>query len=422
MTNLANQPVRRATVRDVRRANRSVLLRRLFFAGPMSRQELADETGLSAGTVTNVIGGLTAEGLISEAGTEDSEGGRPRILLQVARERGLVVGVEVGETRLRVEAFDLGLRLVGGAERPVDGGHRDPEWVVGAIVDALGDVLRDANADAAAVLGIGVGVSGIVDQGPNPLVHAASFGWEDVPLAAMLRARFDAPVILDNGAKTLGQAEMWLGAGRGTQHAAVALLGTGVGAAIFTNGRLYRGAYSSAGEWGHTPVVVGGRACRCGSRGCLETYVGGFAIAEQWSAISSSPAARSDDQETIVRDFVASLGTPEADELAARFAEHLGAGLATLINLFNPERIILSGWIGLELGPSMLGQIRARTAAYSLQRPFTQVDIVLSELGPEAVALGAATLVVDQILTGDLPTTTARPARSGASRRIEIPA
>jgi predicted NBD/HSP70 family sugar kinase len=240
----------------------------------------------------------------------------------------------------------------------------------------------------------------------------------------MLEARFDAPVIVDNGAKTLGQAEMWLGAGRGARHVAVALLGTGVGAAVFTDGRLYRGAHTSAGEWGHSPIVVGGLSCRCGSRGCLEAYVGGLAIADQWSAIRSGPSASPDDQEAAVRELVASLGkVPRADELAARFAEHLGAGLATLINLFNPERIILSGWIGLELGPSLLEAIRAQTAAYALERPYSQTEIVLSELGPDAVALGAATLVVDQILVGNLPITSDRHGSvSRSSRRIDVPA
>lgn len=376
----------------------------------MSRQDLVDETGLSGGTVTNVVNDLIREGLVVEAGTEDSDGGRPRVLLQVARERGLVVGAEVGETRVRVEAFDLGLRKVSGVERPVDGAYREPERVVALIVDALDEALSSAGADPATVLGIGVGVSGIVDQGPNPLVHAASLGWEDVPLAAMIRSRIDAPVIVDNGAKTLGQAEMWLGAGRGARHAAVALLGTGVGAAVFTDGRLYRGAHSSAGEWGHTPIVVGGQACRCGSRGCLEAYIGGLAIAQRWAAARGPRSLQGSDQEAAVRDLAALCGHDEAaDALLAEVAEQLGAGLATLVNLFNPERIVLQGWLGLVLGPVLLDAIRTQTRAYALARPFSQVEIVLGELGPDAVALGAATLVVDAILAGDLGSHLARP-------------
>jgi predicted NBD/HSP70 family sugar kinase len=383
----------------------------------MSRQELADETGLSAGTVTTVVGRLIEQGLIYEAGTEDSEGGRPRVLLEVAANRGLAIGIEVGETRVRVEAFDLALQKVGASDRPVATGYRDPEGIVELISDALGEVLLGAGADATAIWGIGVGVSGIVDQGANPLVHAASFGWHDVPLAGMLRHRFDVPVIVDNGAKASGQAEMWRGAGRGARHAVVALLGTGVGAAVFTDGNLYRGAHSSAGEWGHTPIMVGGRACRCGSRGCLEAYVGGLAIAEQWAALRVDPAWKPGDQEAAIADLVASIGRlPRADQLVAEVATNLGAGFATLLNLFNPERIVLSGWIGLALGPKMLDEVRAQTKAYALQPPFEQVEIVLGELGPDAVALGAATLVVDQILAGGLPASASRQ-RPGAGVR-----
>jgi predicted NBD/HSP70 family sugar kinase len=383
----------------------------------MSRQELAEETGLSAGTVTTVIGRLIEQGLITEAGTEDSEGGRPRILLEVAADRGLAIGIEVGETRVRVEAFDLALQKVGAADRAVAPGYRDPEGMVDLIAEALGEVLRGVDSDPSAIWGIGVGVSGIVDQGANPLVHAASFGWHDVPLAAMLRSRFDVPVIVDNGAKALGQAEMWRGAGRGARHAVVALLGTGVGAAVFTDGNLYRGSHSSAGEWGHAPIMVGGRACRCGSRGCLEAYVGGLAIAEQWSVLRGEQAWNPGDQEAAIADVIASMGKlPQADQLVGEVATNLGAGFATLINLFNPERIILSGWIGLALGPVMLDQVRAQTKAYALQPPFEQVEIVLGELGPDAVALGAATLVVDQILAGGLPASAGGP-RLGAGVR-----
>lgn len=416
MTKLTTR--RGATVRDVRRANRSVLLRRLFFDGPVSRQELVADTGLSSGTVTNVIATLIAQGLVIEAGREDSDGGRPRVLLQVARERGVVIGVEVGETHLRVEVFDLRLEKIAAADRAVGDGDRSPQWVVDSIATAIGETLAAIPVDEPAVLGIGVGVSGIVDQGLSPLVHAPTLGWEDVPLAAMLRSRLDLPVIVDNGAKALGQAEMWFGAGRGVRHAAVALLGTGVGAAIFTDGQLYRGAHSSAGEWGHTPIMVAGRECRCGSRGCLESYVGGLALAERWAAARGGAPWNAGDQEAAVQDLVASLETdPRAAEFIAHVSEELGAGLATIVNLFNPERIVLAGWVGLQLGPFILDAVTARARAYALRQPFEQVEIVLGQVGPDAVALGAATLVVDSILAGELPISVKRSAAEAASSR-----
>ena len=128
------------------------------------------------------------------------------------------------------------------------------------------------------VLGVGVGVSGLVEQGDQAVVHAQTLGWDAVPLERMLRDGTDLPLHLDNGAKTWAQAEPWFGAGRGARHAAFALVGSGVGAAIVADGQSYRGASSSAGEWGHTTLVYGGRDCRCGARGCLEAYIGAESI------------------------------------------------------------------------------------------------------------------------------------------------
>lgn len=405
-------PRRRATVRDVRRANRSVLLRHLFFGGPVSRQELADLTGLSAGTVTNVVIDLLDDGLVIEAGTKESDGGRPRTLLELARDRAIVFGVEVGETRLRVEAFDFRLNKVGYEERPAGGAPRSPDAVVDSITDAVAALLTRIGADRAPIAGIGVGVSGIVDD-TERLVHSASIGWQGVPFEAMLRDRLGVPIRVDNGAKTMGQAEMWLGAGRGVRNAAVALLGTGVGAAVFTDGQLYRGAHSSAGEWGHIPVAVGGEPCRCGSLGCLEAYVGGWAIAQRWRASVDAPL----DQEAVVDGLAKLIGKDErADELGGAFAEYLGAGLGTMVNLFNPERIVIAGWVGLKLGPLLLNQIRDSTRSHALQRPYDQVEIVLGHLGADAVAVGAATLVIDGILAGDLPTPGRGRARDQAAQ------
>jgi predicted NBD/HSP70 family sugar kinase len=409
---------RRATVRDVRRTNQAVLLQRLFFGGSMSRQQLVEATGLSAGTVTTVVNGLLGQGLLIEAGTEDSDGGRPRILLEVARDRAVAVGVDVGETRVRIEAFDLSLRKIAGEDRLVTTLDLAPERAVDAIVNGIEALLRRVGADLCSVAGVGVGVSGIVEDREG-LVHAASIGWQAVPFASLLRRQLAVPIRVDNGAKTMGQAEMWFGAGRGVPNAAVALLGTGVGAAVFTDGQLYRGAHSSAGEWGHVPVAVGGRICRCGSRGCLEAYVGGWAIAQRWRDMVGGPAG---DQEAALGAFAAAIGVdPRADELADEFAEYLGAGLGTLVNLFNPERIVVAGWVGLKLGPALLQRIRDHTRSYALRRPYEQVEIVLGQLGADAVALGAATLVVDGILVGDLPVP-ARGKRPDEAARVALPA
>jgi predicted NBD/HSP70 family sugar kinase len=167
------------------------------------------------------------------------------------------------------------------------------------------------------------------------------------------------------------------------------LVGTGVGASIITDGSTYRGVTSSAGEWGHTTVALDGRKCRCGTNGCLEAYIGAEAVLERYGSGNL-------DEESA---FAALLTDPGARPLVEETVRYLGAGLGSLINLFNPERIVLGGWAGLMLGRAMLPEIRAAAARHALAQPYAQVSIELGRLGPEAVALGAATLVIDQFLT-----------------------
>jgi predicted NBD/HSP70 family sugar kinase len=396
----------RTTVRDVRRTNRSVLLSKLFLDGRVSRLELSRLTGLSAGTVSNVTGELIDEGLVVEAGLVESDGGRPRVLLAVDPSYGYVIGVDVGETRIKVELFDLSMRALATVDQPVDSASPDPGKVAELVVAGLREVIASAEVPAERVLGAGIGVFGTVEQGPLALVHAPTVGWDAVPLEALVRAGTDLPLFFDNGAKTLGQAEMWFGAGRGARHAVFVLVGSGVGAAIVTDGATYRGTSSSAGEWGHTTIVYGGRPCRCGARGCLEAYVGAEGVLDRFREASRRRAAPAADEES---QLAALIQAADRSKTAARVlddtAGYLGAGIANLVNLFNPERIVLGGWAGLALGSRLLPRIREEAAAQALAHPFGQTSIELCRLGPDAVAVGAATLPVADLL--------ARGARRG---------
>jgi predicted NBD/HSP70 family sugar kinase len=181
----------------------------------------------------------------------------------------------------------------------------------------------------------------------------------------------------------------------------VCLIGSGVGASIIANGATLRGSTSSAGEWGHTTVMVGGRACRCGALGCLEAYVGAEAILDQCGGL-----LRGSDQEAGLAALIdlAPASAPAA-ELLDKTALYLGVSIADLINLFNPERIILGGWAGLLLGEYMLPAIRAAARGRSLRHLFAQTSIELGRLGPDAVTLGAATLPIEAFLGGNVFTT-----------------
>jgi predicted NBD/HSP70 family sugar kinase len=390
----------RSTVRDLRRRNRSALLSTLYFDGPLSRQELSQQTGLSVATVSNVTGELVEEGLIVEAGLVDSDGGRPRVLLRAAPGFGNVVGIDVGETGVKVELFDLTMDRKATVEHALSSSRPEPAEVVAQIAAALVEVIVQAGVTQDSVIGVGIGLPGTVEQGPSTLVHAQVIGWDAVPIEDLLRAAgVRLPLYFDNGAKTQGQAELWFGAGRGFRHAVVALVGSGVGAAVITDGRTYRGATSSAGEWGHTTIVYGGRTCRCGARGCLEAYVGAEAVLDRYRQARRGRQAAEVDEQSGLAELIAAAGRSRvAAHVLDETAGYLGAGIANLINLFNPERIVLGGWAGLALGAAMLPQIRTAAEEYALRRPYEQTTIEMCELGPDAVAVGAATLPVAALL------------------------
>jgi len=399
--------VRYGTVLDLRRGNRSALIRALYFNPGASRQELGAATALSAATISNVVNDLMRDGLVIEAGAVSSDGGRPRTLIRVNPSYGYVVGVDIGETRIRVELFDFTLSgPLASTDALLEPAGHDVDLTVRDLVHGLDEVIATAGVDPADLLGIGIGVSGIVEHGPQLLVHGQTFDWDAVPLARKLRdAGVTAPIFIDNGAANLGQAENWFGASRGVRHAIVTLIGSGVGASVITDGSRYRGASSSAGEWGHVPIAVGGRRCRCGARGCLEAYLGAEAVLERYHATDPSTPIDTGRQESDLAELLALSRTdPRARDVVSETVQYLGAGLASLINLFNPQRIIIGGWAGTLLCADFMPEIRAATADHALRQPFAQTSIELCTLGEHALTLGAATLPVEEILA-----TTRRP-------------
>ncbi|WP_406082253.1 ROK family protein [Streptomyces zaomyceticus] len=394
------------TVRDLRRENRTAVLRRLYFDGPMSRLMLGPATGLSSGSVSNVVAELVAEGLVEEAGSVDSAGGRPRTLVRITPASGFMIGVDIGETRIRIELFDLTLTELARTEHPLaSSGPRtaryDVDLVVAHLREGIAEVLRTADVPAERLIGVGVGVPGIVsrDAGDGAVVHGQTIGWDAVPFERLLRAAVELPEAvpywIDNGAKTLGQAEMWFGAGRGARSAVVVLFGSGVGACVLTDPM----GPGRALEWGHLTVRVRGRRCRCGAQGCLEAYAGAEALLARWCEAGGQPPTGADEETALTAMLTAAYpvdpGTdPDATALSVleETAEYLGAGFADLINLFQPDRILVGGWAGLQLGTRFLETVTGYAMEYALRYPASRTAVGMGTLGPEAVTVGAALL------------------------------
>jgi len=430
---------RSTTVRDLRRRNRSRTLWELYLHGPLTYQQVAGAAGVSLATVSNVIGDLVRLGSVSEVGSEDSNGGRPRGLFHVNADAGYVVGVDVGETAVMVELFDLGMRALASHRSVTKHGRLQPAEVIELVVCGIDAVVRESGVEAAGILGVGVGVPGLVERMPldaggpetatdpptreaertEAVVFDQSIGWGVAPIERSLHERIAFPLIVDNGANTLGQAERWFGAAKDCDNAIIVLLGAGVGASILAAPGADAGAF--AGELGHTTIVYGGRECPCGARGCLEAYAGADALIARYDELTQHGALRQGtNAAAAVEDRMMSIlrahdaGTdPAATQVVEELAEHLGVGLANLVNLFTPERIVIGGWLGHALSDAVLSDIRDAIGRNALARPFQRLQLVRAQLGSDAVALGAATLPVAEFL--DAGGVVAAPARRSAA-------
>ncbi len=387
-----------STVLDIRRNNRSTVLRRLYLGQSMSRQELSQHSGLSPATVTNVVVELLQEGIVLESGIEASQGGRPRSILTINPHFGYILGVEAGDTFVRIEIFDLTLHLLGSVAYPLTLNESQPEQVVQYIHQGIQAVLHQRDVTHENVIGVGIGVGGLVEKGSASL---PSWGWQSFPLATLLEENLHIPIFLENAAKAMAQAESLFGAGQGYEDIAVLLVGTGIGAGIITDGFLYHGASNTAGEWGHTTLQLDGRPCRCGSYGCLEAYAGASGIIERLREVApESSLLQWNDQESTISALVAAArdGNLAAIQVLKDTAHYLGAGIANLINIFNPQLIVLGGWAGLEIGEYILPELRQFVARYALKQPFSATRIELSQLGQNATAMGAAALILEHFL------------------------
>jgi predicted NBD/HSP70 family sugar kinase len=388
--------IRRQTARDIRSTSRFAVLRGIYTLRTPTRQELAELTGLSFATVSNVVTELIRVGMLVEAGREHSNGGRPRARLRVRAERGVLIGVDVAETYVQVDAFDAALdRRSHHVRVLID--RSDPGYVIRAIAGCIREAIV---ASPGEMLGVGVSMPGQVEPSAGVSVFAPNWGWADVPVQRMLSDLLPVPVNVDNPLKATTVAELWFGAGRSVYDLVTVNLGTGVGAGIALGGELVRGVTNNAGEWGHTTLVMDGRSCRCGRRGCVETYVGVPGIVATFEERFPAHRYIGADQARFIENVRAGLDAeePEAGWLVEQLSHALGEALANLVNLFNPERLILTSWMASALGPWLLPPTAARMRSQAIAGSAGAAQLVLSEIDENPVGLGMATLALERFL------------------------
>ncbi|MCC7361361.1 MAG: ROK family protein [Anaerolineales bacterium] len=387
-------------VRSLNKASIVDLIRQA--PGGISRAELAESLDVSRTTVSAIVNDLLAEHLVLERGAGPSRGGRRPIVLEINPDAGRVVGVDLGASHLTVLVADLNGHVLVAAEEPLEIAA-GPEPCLRATEALVADTLARAGSHWEAVRALGVAVPGpvIAEHG---LVSAPPImpGWDGYPIRAELAARWQRPTSLDNDADLGALGEWTFGAGQGANHLAYIKIGTGIGCGLLLDGRIYRGVLGTAGEIGHVTVAEGGPPCTCGNYGCLEAVAGGRAIAQRADlAVKAGQRTRLVQKaalEPLTTAAVAQAaleGDVVAQQLLADAGRHIGSALASLINLLNPDRIVLGGGV-TKAGSYLLEPLQQAIEDHAMRPSRQAVQVVLAQLGRRSVAMGAVAQALAQ--------------------------
>jgi glucokinase-like ROK family protein len=381
--------------------NKRVVLDMIRFTpGGISRAELARQMYLTRSAISTIIDDLKGMGLVDEIETGPTTGGRRPILLAINPNHGYVIGIDLGATHLRLVLTDFLAHVLDEFEYPIsviDG----PQKCLTQIEHYISEILNRAKLNIGQVSAIGMGVPGPVVAETGEVTSPPIMpGWDGYPIRKHLEEQFQVPVVIGNDAEYGAIGEWAYGAGRGERNLAYIKVGTGVGAGLLLDGRIYRGATGSAGEIGHITIQANGPLCTCGNRGCLESMAGGKAIAR--NAREAIQAGRRTQLSAIAEDKIlavdvaaaAQRGDLVAQQIITDTGTYLGIAIASLVNLFNPNMIVIGGGVS-QLGDLLLEPIRKIVMERSLYSAAKVVRITSAVLGRRASTMGAVVQAIN---------------------------
>ncbi|MEW6232058.1 MAG: ROK family transcriptional regulator [Chloroflexota bacterium] len=411
----------RDLIKDI---NRNLILNLIKSGGPISRTDIARLSGLSLATVSGITGAFIGSGLVHEMGAGESTGGRRPVLLRLNYQAGFVVGVKLMEQAITSALTDLDAKVLyhrvtplttagsrplpasiqspecseGAAERTIAG--TDLATILQAITKAVEDTIAESRVERQRVLGIGIGMAGVVDGEAGICRYSPFFGWRNVKIAEPIATHFRVPVYLENDVNTLTIAEQWFGHGHGVDHFVVVTVGRGIGAGIAVNGQFSRGALGGAGEVGHITLQENGPPCDCGKRGCLEALASDPAVVRQArTAIALGEKTALAGIEPLTLEAIvaaAEAGDELARRLLAGSGRWLGVGIATLVNILNPQLVIVGGE-GVRAGEWRFGPMREAVREHAFDSLADDLDVVIEPAGDETWARGAACVVLGEL-------------------------
>jgi predicted NBD/HSP70 family sugar kinase len=375
--------------------NSGLLLNLIWREQKVSRADLARRTGLSPSTVSAIVGDLERSGLVQSIGEGLSRGGRRPTLLGFCDDAFAIVGVELGASHVLVTLTNL-RGQVRVARQTSHAVQRDPDGALALVRSFIDECLRAERVAQRRLIGIGVAVpSPVHPNAPGKLSPVILPAWSGYDVQAHLAGAYNVPVFVDNDANLGALAEGWWGAGRSGDDLTYIKIATGIGAGFVIRGEVYRGAGGTAGEIGHLAVDPAGPRCMCGLNGCLVTFIGSQAVRALAKERMTGERGRLPSLADIVK--AARSGDAAAQSIIDEVAGYLGIAVAGLVNLMNPAVVVLGGEI-TAVGNLLLDRLRQTVRARTLSLSVNETRLLTSNLGDQAIAVGAATLVLQAAL------------------------
>ncbi len=381
------------------------VLEAIYSQGQASRTGLAEKTGFAPSYISSLVGDLRRRGLVEEGGRSPSRAGRRRVLLNVVPDLCHLVGIRIGRANTRIVVTDFLGKVLSLKKVPTEISLGEQH-----VFDLIDRELDAAIKSDSLVKAIGVAMSGVIDRNSGTLLFWPKVpGWNDVPLKKRIQAKHGLPVVLEDTVRTMALAEEKFGEAKGLKDFVYVVASMGIGAAIYINHRLYLGARDLAGELGHTTIDERGELCSCGNRGCLEVYASGWAIINRIKSglqqgVHSSLASLAEQHpdrisiEAIVN--AAKTGDQFARTVLWEAGLHLGTGVATIVNLLNPEAIVLGGEVPRVAKSFLLKPLFHSFRGRTFHRSVENFKVIVSRLGGEAGAVGAAIVMAEKLLPG----------------------
>ncbi len=381
---------------EQRNATRLRVLEHIRTKGSVSRIDIASALQTSPATVTAATADLISAGLIketqSEAQLKSGKRGRPRVLLQLDGQSYLVAGLKVARQVISVILVDFQGNEVASHKYALESARMSSTDFVLAIREALEETCGKIDASVGDLAGVSIGVAGLVDARGNFVHWSSSIAERNIDFNRLLSKELSCPAFVDNDANLVAKAEQLFGLGKGLSNFLVVTIEHGVGLGIVLDGKLYRGERGCGAEFGHTKVQLDGALCQCGQRGCLEAYVGDYALIREMTVTGHSNEMKA------VSDIhdLADSGDERASSVLARAGQMFGLGVSNLINLFDPECIIVSGTQkSFEHLCSSEVMTRIRSGVVKVDAPLP--DIKVHHWGDLMWAKGAAAYGIEQI-------------------------